>query len=155
MSRKALAEVAAVIKQRSSQLATYRERHRGLVSLLAKVFAVLEVLLCVGLWLYPKPADMVKRAQLYAPLVVWPLLCWLVKRALDSFFGWRIRRDEAALEVAFASQRTLLKQIESDPAFQEKLELLKLYGKDVPEYTAPRYRGVHPASHGTHCRRQR
>ncbi len=158
--KRAMESAQIQIKDVDRRLVGYKGTHRWIVWTLLKVFVVLELLLGMWYWLHTKPADfgcvrayngMVtvatrssditrsRRSKLVdaAPLLVWPVLVFAIKRLMDWFYGLRIRRDETKLRALYDEQRSLLKAIENDPVFQQNLELLKQFGKDVPNYRAP------------------
>jgi hypothetical protein len=60
-------------------------------------------------------------------LFIWPLVCFVLKKVLDSYYGTRVRKGEAYLRDLFDQQVKALKAIEEDPAFKRQIELLQKY----------------------------
>ena len=88
-----------------------------------------------------------------SPLLIWPLLCWIFRKVVDSYYGIWVRRDERYLSELYEQQIKHLKSIEDDPEFKRNMELLAKYGKHVPSYAAP-VTPQKPAAQQTHAKQR-
>lgn len=128
--KQAMGSVRSNISHCKDELQGHQSHHRWVVSMIVKVCLTLELIGLAVYWI----ASSSSSSWVMVVCILWPLLCWMVKRIMDTYYQWRIRRGEQRLEAFYAQQKKLLNEIESDPDFKERVELLKQFGKELPGY---------------------
>lgn len=134
---KELRELDVKIDTQKERLKGYVAHHSMISSVLWKVFALVEVALISWYWLRTRPVDVLSKVVDTSFLILWPFLCWGFKKIVDTYYEMRIRRDETYMRELFDQQVQKLKDIENDPDFRRKLDLLMKYGKNIPSYSVP------------------
>jgi hypothetical protein len=102
-----------------------------------KVFLPLQIVVVAWFWIRTRPEEVLLQLRDGSFLLLPPVLWFVVKRLVDSWYSSRVRRDESKLRDLFDQQVKSLKSIEEDPVFRKKMDLLQKYGKNVPSYSAP------------------
>ena len=133
-TEKVLKELDEKIIVEKEALAGYIASHRGARGWLLKLFVPVQVALVAWFYLRTRPESIVEQLRDASVVLVWPVLCFGLKMAVDTYYRARVRRGEAKLRDLFDLQVKELRAIEDDPAFKRQMELLQKYGRNVPAY---------------------
>ncbi len=136
-TEKVLKELDEKIIVQKEALAGYIASHRSASRWLLKVFVPVQVALVAWFYLRTRPEAILEQLRDAGVVLAWPVLCFVLKKAVDTYYGARVRRDEGKLRTLFDQQVRELRAIEEDPAFKRQMELLQKYGRNVPAYAAP------------------
>jgi hypothetical protein len=136
-TEKVLRELDDKIVVQKEALSGYIGAHRFLSGWLLKVFVPVQVALVAWFYLRTRPEAIVEQLRDAGVVLAWPVLFFALRKAVGTYYGARVRRDEAKLRALFDLQVKELRAIEDDPAFKRKMDLLQKYGRNVPAYAAP------------------
>eukprot|EP01087_Luapelamoeba_hula_P010478 TRINITY_DN2777_c0_g1_i1.p1 TRINITY_DN2777_c0_g1~~TRINITY_DN2777_c0_g1_i1.p1 ORF type:complete len:497 (+),score=162.84 TRINITY_DN2777_c0_g1_i1:68-1558(+) len=106
-------------------------RHRSAVSRLLIFFLLLEIGLGVWYYFHTKPTDLPTHLLHILPLVLVPIVCFLLKRAVTGFYNWRIQYTDERIQEILDQQRQKVHELKQITNFEIISRLIARFDPDA------------------------